>query len=295
MRPLLHIVDPSVPSQASIAPLEAVATSAPTVTYQRRWLEFNQPLSTTSRLLLGIVAWLIFLLAWQIAATSGAQPNPLFPSPTRVVEALWTLFAERDFSSDVLASLQRIVVSFGLAAAIAIPLGVMMGAFSFVQALFNPLVAAFRYLPAPAFIPLLLMWLGTGDTQKISLLMLGVIWFLITLICDTTRQTPVDFIETSKTLGGSRKTVLWTVVVPASMPGIVDSCRQMLAVSWTYLVIAEIVAATDGIGAMIMRARRFVHVDDIMAGILVIGLLGLLCDLAFRGLYWLMFPYLRRH
>ena len=83
-------------------------------------------------------------------------------------------------------------------------------------------------------------------------------------------------------------------MVPSSLPGIVDTCRQMLAVSWTYLVIAEIVAATDGIGAMMMRARRFVHVDDIMAGILIIGALGLLCDLAFRGLYWLMFPYLRR-
>src|SRR5690606_5708512 len=80
-------------------------------------------------------------------------------------------------------------------------------------------------------------------------------------------------IETSRTLGGgSRRIILWTVILPASLPGIVDTCRQMLAVSWTYLVIAEIVAATDGIGAMIMRARRFVHVDDIMAGILVIGL-----------------------
>lgn len=295
MRPRLHIVDRPVPSPAPVAPLEAVATAAPTATYRRRWLEFNQPLSATSRLLLGVVAWVAFLLAWQAAATSGAQPNPLFPAPTRVVEALWTLFAERGFTSDVLASLQRIVFSFGLAAAIAIPLGVMMGAFPVVHAVFNPLVAAFRYLPAPAFIPLLLMWLGTGDTQKIALLMLGVIWFLMTLVGDITRQTPVDFIETSKTLGGSRKAVLWTVVVPASLPGIVDTCRQMLAVSWTYLVIAEIVAATDGIGAMMMRARRFVHVDDIMAGILVIGLLGLLCDLVFRGLYWLLFPYLRRH
>jgi NitT/TauT family transport system permease protein len=84
------------------------------------------------------------------------------------------------------------------------------------------------------------------------------------------------------------------VVVPAALPGIVDTCRQMLAVSWTYLVIAEIVAATDGIGAMMMRARRFVHVDDIMAGIVVIGVLGLLCDLAFRGVHWLAFPYLRQ-
>ena len=173
-------------------------------------------------------------------------------------------------------------------------LGVLMGAFPLVAAFFNPLVSAFRYLPAPAFIPLLLMWLGTGDEQKIALLVLGVVWFLITLVSDVVRQVPTDFIETSKTLGGSRRVILWTVVVPAALPGIVDTCRQMLAVSWTYLVIAEIVAATDGIGAMMMRARRFVYVDDIMAGIVVIGALGLLCDLAFRGLHWLAFPYLRQ-
>ena len=257
-------------------------------------LDFKQPVAPGIKLVLGVVAWLGFVLAWHFAATANGTPSPLFPGPLQVLEALRELFMERGFSSDVLGSLRRIGISFGLAVAIAVPLGILMGAFPLVAAFFNPLVSAFRYLPAPAFIPLLLMWLGTGDEQKIALLVLGVVWFLITLVSDVVRQVPADFIETSKTLGGSRKVVLWTVVVPAALPGIVDTCRQMLAVSWTYLVIAEIVAATDGIGAMMMRARRFVHVDDIMAGIVVIGLLGLLCDLAFRGLHWLMFPYLRQ-
>jgi len=259
----------------------------------RHWFAFKQPVALPLRVGLGVCAWMLFLLGWQLLAGTLAS-SPLFPAPLQVVDALWTLFTERGFGFDVLASLQRILISFALACLIALPLGVMMGAFPVVEALLNPLVAAFRYLPAPAFIPLLLMWLGTGDAQKIALLVLGVIWFLITLICDTTKQTPNDFIETSRTLGGSRRTILWTVVLPASLPGIVDACRQMLAVSWTYLVIAEIVAATDGIGAMMMRARRFVHVDEIMAGILVIGVLGLACDLAFRGLHWWLFPYLRR-
>ncbi|MCK5875227.1 MAG: ABC transporter permease [Alcanivoracaceae bacterium] len=284
--------EPTVaPAVALVSERQSPAAASPV---KRRWLEFKQPVSTRSKVLLGIAAWLLFLLGWHLAATSGGEANPLFPSPVSVSDALWNLFAERGFHSDVLASLQRILISFGLAVVVAVPLGILMGAFPAIEAFFSPLVSAFRYLPAPAFIPLLLMWLGTGDTQKIALLMLGVIWFLVTLICDTVKQTPVDFIETSRTLGGSRRSILWTVVVPSSLPGIVDTCRQMLAVSWTYLVIAEIVAATDGIGAMMMRARRFVHVDDIMAGILIIGALGLLCDLAFRGVYWLMFPYLRR-
>lgn len=295
---MLQPIAPTPTAEPTVAPSVALVSEpdapAAVLPVRRRWLEFKQPVSTRNKVLLGIAAWLLFLLGWHLAATSGSEANPLFPSPVSVSDALWDLFAERGFHSDVLASLQRILISFGLAVLIAVPLGILMGAFPVIEAFFSPLVSAFRYLPAPAFIPLLLMWLGTGDTQKIALLMLGVIWFLVTLICDTVKQTPVDFIETSRTLGGSRRSILWTVVVPSSLPGIVDTCRQMLAVSWTYLVIAEIVAATDGIGAMMMRARRFVHVDDIMAGILIIGALGLLCDLAFRGIYWLMFPYLRR-
>ncbi|SFL93038.1 NitT/TauT family transport system permease protein [Halopseudomonas pachastrellae] len=256
--------------------------------------EFKQPVAPSTKVVLGIAAWCLLLLGWHWAATWGGEVSPLFPGPLQVLGALRELFFERGFASDVWSSLTRIGISFALAALIAIPLGVLMGSFASVSAFFNPLVSAFRYLPAPAFIPLLLMWLGTGDEQKIALLMLGVIWFLITLVSDVTSQVPQDFIETSKTLGGSKRIVLWTVVVRSALPGIVDTCRQMMAVSWTYLVIAEIVAATDGIGAMMMRARRFVHVDEIMAGIVVIGVLGLLCDLAFRALHWWWFPYLRR-
>jgi NitT/TauT family transport system permease protein len=255
--------------------------------------EFKRPAAPGVKVVLGVCAWVCFVLLWHVAATRDGAPSALFPAPLQVLDALRELFMEKGFATDVWASLKRIGISFGLAVLIAVPLGILMGTFSVVAAFFNPLVSAFRYLPAPAFIPLLLMWLGTGDEQKIALLVLGVIWFLITLISDVTSQVSADFIETSRTLGGSRRTVLWTVVVPSALPGIVDTCRQMLAVSWTYLVIAEIVAATDGIGAMMMRARRFVHVDEIMAGIVVIGLLGLLCDLAFRGLHWLWFPYLR--
>ena len=136
------------------------------------------------------------------------------------------------------------------------------------------------------------MWFGTGDGQKIALLFIGVIWFLITIIMDHVKSVRRELIETSMTLGGSRWQILSTVIIPASMPNIMVAMRQMLAVSWTYLVIAEIVAATTGIGAVMMRAKRFLHVEKIMAGILVIGLLGLLFDFLFRRLHRLLFPYL---
>jgi NitT/TauT family transport system permease protein len=136
------------------------------------------------------------------------------------------------------------------------------------------------------------MWFGTGDMQKLALLFIGVLWFLVTLIMDHTKAVRQELIETAVTLGAKRRQTLWTVVVPAAMPDIVVAMRQMLAVSWTYLVIAEIITSTNGIGAMMMRAKRFVHTDEIMAGILVIGVLGLVFDYLFRLAHGLLFPYL---
>ena len=150
-----------------------------------------------------------------------------------------------------------------------------MGSFRSVDAFFNPFVSAWRYLPAPAFIPLLLMWFGAGEGSKLALLFIGVIFFLITLIMDHTRAVRTELIETAMTLGASRWQILSTIVLPAVAPKIMISMRQMLAVSWTYLVIAEIVASTTGIGAVMMRGQRFLKVDEIMAGIVVIGVVGL--------------------
>ncbi len=254
----------------------------------------KKPVSKRIQVLLGISSWGLFLVGWHLLATSGQINDKLFPPPLQVFTALWVLFAEQNFLADVLQSVFRILASYGIAIAIALPLGLLMGTFPIVEAFLNPLVSPFRYLPAPSFIPLLLMWLGTGDEQKIALLVLGVVWFLITLIMDNTQAVRMELIETAATLGASKRTILKTVIFQAALPNIVDTFRQMLAVSWTYLVIAEIVAATNGIGAVMMRAKRFVHVDEIMAGILVIGILGLLFDSALRLLHWQLFPYLHR-
>jgi NitT/TauT family transport system permease protein len=109
---------------------------------------------------------------------------------------------------------------------------------------------------------------------------------------DHTKAVRQELIETAATLGASRRQVLWTVVIPAAMPNVVVAMRQMLAVSWTYLTIAEITAATSGIGAVMMHAKRTAQTDEIMAGIVTIGALGLLFDYLFVWLHRLLFPYL---
>ena len=259
---------------------------------KQRWLEFKAPIPLARTVVLGIAVWAIFFGLWDLAVVRGWAVEALLPAPQTVLAALYRLIVEANFARDILHSVYRIVVSFAAACVVAVPLGILMGAFRTVEAFVNPLVSAWRYLPAPAFIPLLLMWLGVGDAQKLALLFIGVFWFLITLIMDHTMAVRRALIETAVTLGGNRRQVLWTVVVPAAMPAIVVAMRQMFATGWTYLVIAEIVAATTGIGAMMMRAKRFLHIDEIMAGILVIGLLGIMFDFLFRRAHRLLFPYI---
>ncbi|MDF1656142.1 MAG: ABC transporter permease [Verrucomicrobiales bacterium] len=256
--------------------------------------EFKKPIGKVLQVVLAIAAWISFLLGWHFLAAASFTPDALFPGPAKVATALYDLFATQAFGMDVLMSVKRILISFTIALLIALPLGMLMGTFPVAEGFLNPLVSPFRYLPAPSFVPLLLMWLGTGDGQKIALLVLGVVWFLVTLFMDNTKAVRTEIVECSRTLGAKRGNVLWRVILPSALPSYLDTARQMLAVSWTYLVIAEIVAATDGIGAMMMRAKRFVRVEDILAGILVIGLLGLLFDLVFRLIHRLCFRYLYR-
>jgi NitT/TauT family transport system permease protein len=258
----------------------------------RKFLELRHESSRFSTVLLGLLGGAIFLGIWELAHHQMAEEGQKFlPSVGEVSSAFVTLFREEDFLSDVMASCRRIFVSFFAAAAIAVPLGVLMGCFRNLRSLLNPTLAAWRYLPAPSFMPLFMVWFGPTETAKLALLFLGVVFFLIALILDNTDAVPNEFSEAALTMGASRWGVVMNVVVPAAAPAIFDSMRNMIAVGWTYLVIAEIVAAQDGIGAMMMRAGRTLSVDSIMAGILTIGVLGVLTDMLFRLAARVLLPW----
>jgi NitT/TauT family transport system permease protein len=241
---------------------------------------------------LGIVGGVIFFAIWEIGHYMMPEEKQRFlPSVEHVIATVYYLLAEKGFIHDIAKSCYRIFVSFFAASAIAIPLGIGMGCFASLRAIFNPSVSGFRYLPAVSFIPLLLVWFGPTDLAKMGLLFLGVIFFLVALILDGTEAIPKELIEASLTMGANPKQVVLGVITPAVAPAVLDSMRNMIAVGWTYLVIAEIVGAQDGIGAVMMRAGRFLHVDIIMAGILTIGILGVLTDSLFRLVSRLVFGW----
>ena len=205
-------------------------TASGTQTKRRlRLFEFKKPIPLTRAVVLGITIWVIFFALWELVNLAGWSSELLLPTPQTVIVKLYELFLYNEFIIDVLISLYRIVVSFASVCLIAVPLGILMGSFQTVEKFVNPLVSAWRYLPAPSLIPLLLMWLGSGDESKLALLVLGAIWFMLTLIMDHTKAVRNELIETSVTLGGTRWQVLWTVVVPGVMPKVVTAMRQMLA------------------------------------------------------------------
>jgi NitT/TauT family transport system permease protein len=243
---------------------------------------------------LGIGGFAVVLAVWSIL-TYGGLIEPLFlPEPSTVAKALYDMFVHEDFAADVWASFYRIIIGFLVAATIGIPLGIAIGSFRAVQALFEPIIAAVRYMPASAFIPLMIIWFGIGQTEKFAVIWFGVFFPLTLMVADVSANVPKELVNIAYTLGASRWHVFRRVLLPASWPGVVDNLRIGLGWAWTYLIVAELVAASTGIGHVILQSSRFLETEKIIAGIITIGVLGLLSDAAFRLLYRTLFPYAER-
>jgi NitT/TauT family transport system permease protein len=246
-------------------------------------------------ILLGILSFVIPLAAWAALSYRGVIDPMFLPSPTTVVNALWTMLSQNDFLQDIWASTYRILLGFAISAVVGVPLGILIGSFRSVQALFEPLISFARYLPASAFIPLLILWIGLDDSEKVAIIIIGAFFQLTLLVADVSASIPKELLNIAYTLGASRWQVFTRVLIPASLPGVVDTLRIIIGWAWTYLIVAELVNAESGIGHVILEAQRFGNTDQIIAGILTIGVLGLCTDAIFRVLHRLLFPYVERN
>lgn len=255
---------------------------------------FRHSLPRKVEMALGIIGFILFLMIWHITASAGVIRPEFLPTPFAVVQAFIRLFTERDFASDIIVSVGRVWFAFFLSVIIAIPLGLLMSTYRAVGAILEPFVDFVRYLPVPALVPLLVIWFGVGETSKIAVLWMGTFFQLILLITDDTKRVPSEYIETGHTLGASNSEVMRHIIIPAALPNMVDNLRITLGWCWTYLIIAEIVAANSGIGHMIWSLRRFVKTPEVMAGIFAIGIIGLLTDQAFRFTHARLFSYQSR-
>lgn len=240
---------------------------------------------------LGFVAPAVVLGGWCLASYGGFAPPDFLPSPTEVVKGTLQLFIQHDLGSAILVSSRRIGLSFLLAAALALPLGVLMGAFEPVNRLLEPVVAPLRYMPISAFIPLLILWFGIYEKQKIAFLFLGVFVYLLPVVVTAIRAVPEELVQTALTLGATKGQVVRTVLLPAAAPEIFDSFRVMNAISWTYVILAEVVNPERGLGYMVELARTHQKASWSFAGLLVIGGIGLLTDFLIRTLSRALFRW----
>ena len=224
------------------------------------------------------------VLLWWLVTTFGNIDPKFLPSPGKVMEAFGRLWSTRELLKDTVASLWRVGVGFTLAAAVSIPIGVLMGSFASIRALLEPLFGLMRYMPAPAFIPLLILYLGIGEEPKITLIFIGVFFFNSLMVMDTVKFVSKDLIEATYILGGDRKQALLQVIFPHVLPGIIDACRINLAAAWQLVIVSELIAATEGLGRRISVAGRFLRTDEIFVGLIVIGVIGLSFDLFFQYL-----------
>jgi NitT/TauT family transport system permease protein len=231
---------------------------------------------------LGIAGIVSLLLAWTLLAQLH-WVDPLFlPSPPAVLGAAREQIDQGLLWGDISASVLRVLGGFGLSALVALPVGIAMGANATCCRLLEPLLALLRYMPAPAFIPLLIIYFGLGELPKVLLIFLGTVFFNTLMIMDAVKFVPREFLETALTLGGRRSDLLTRVISPCIAPQVLDAFRINMAAAWNLVIVAELVAAENGLGKRITMAQRFLRTDQIFLGLIVIGCIGLWIDLSFR-------------
>ena len=251
----------------------------------------RQPIPRGLTTILSIGMPLLVIAAWCVISYGGFAPADFLPSPTEVIRGTLQLFIQYDLVEAILTSTRRIVLAFLLASAIALPLGIFMGAFSPLHALFESVMAPLRYMPISAFIPLLILWFGIYEKEKIAFLFLGVFVYLLPVVVSAIRLVPVELVQTALTLGASKWQVIRTVLLPAALPEIFDSFRVMNAISWTYVILAEAVNPEHGLGYMVELARTHQKASWSFASLIVIGGIGLVTDQLIRAISNVLFRW----
>jgi NitT/TauT family transport system permease protein len=233
---------------------------------------------------------LLFVL-WYAVTASGLVTPLFLPSPAAVWQRLAGLAADGTLWGDITVSVYRIFAGFFIASAMAVPIGVLIGSYRFFEAALEPLADFIRYMPVVAFLPLTILWAGTGDTQKFLIIWIGTFFQQILMIMDNVKRVPPDFIGLGRTLGLSEFRLQLKIVIPSALPGIWDTLRITFGWAWTWLVVAELVAANSGLGYRITVSQRYFETDTTIAYILVLGVLGLLTDQVMKALERVLFPY----
>jgi NitT/TauT family transport system permease protein len=250
-----------------------------------------QPVSGRRKLVLGVAFFVLFVALWSAVTFGGFVQRTFLADPLTMLHEGWSLFTRFGFARDVGITVWRVLGGFVLAAVVAVPLGIAMGAYKPVEAFFEPFVSFARYLPASAFIPLLILWAGIGEMQKLLVIFIGSFFQIVLMVAVIVGGTRRDLVEAAYTLGADARGVVRRVLLPNASPAIAEALRLVLGWAWTYVIVAELIGASSGIGHMITDSQALLATDQIIFGIIIIGLIGLVSDFAFKWFNRRLFPW----
>lgn len=229
---------------------------------------------------------------WSLLSYPHLVSDLFLPTPTQVWQAAASEIDQGILWSDMGTSVSAILLGFAVSSVVAIPVGVLMGSFKIAEASFEPAIDFIRYTPAVAYIPLVLIWFGATVSEKITILFIGIFFQEVLLIMDNVKTTPRQLVDMAYTLGFSTGKIIRRVIFRSALPGIVDTLRISMGWAWTYLVVAELIGAASGLGFRIQQDQRYIDTAGILFNIIVIGLLGVIFDFTFKGIYAVSFRYL---
>jgi NitT/TauT family transport system permease protein len=234
--------------------------------------------------LLPLAVPLAFIALWEGAIRFGHYSNVLVPPPSVVFVTLWGMIRDGTLLENVGASLQRVAVGYVLSVIVGVPIGLAMGYSRLMDRLLGSTVNGLRPIPASAWIPISIILMGIGERPAVFLVFIGTVWSIVLNSGHGVRSVPKHLIWAAQTMGASRTAIFTKVIFPASLPSIFTGMRVAVGVAFTCVIVAELIAVRSGLGYLITEARMIVRSDIVIAGMIAIGMVGLLLDLGVRML-----------
>lgn len=235
------------------------------------------------------------LLVWGLVSNLGLVPPLFLPAPQAVLRKLVTVavngFADATLLQHLAASLGRVFAALALALVVAIPVGIAIGTSRVARGILDPLIEFYRPIPPLAYLPLIVIWFGIGETSKVLVIFLAIFAPIAISTAAGVRAVPPDRLRAARSLGATRAQLLRHVILPNALPEILTGVRIGLGVGWSTLVAAELVAATSGLGFMIQSAAQFLVTDVVVLGILVIAVVAFLLEYLLRLLQRRLTPW----
>lgn len=240
-----------------------------------------------------LASFVLIMLAWEAFCRMGFIEPIFLPAPSQIFGRALRMYGQGTLLMHVLASTRRVMVGFLISSLVAIPFGIFLGSSRFFKAVFDPLISLLRPLPSMSWIPISLLWLGITETQKYSIVFMGSFAPSLLYIIEATRNIDPVLIRAAKNLGANKWDVMREVILPGALPQIIAGLKVMLGIAWTCIISAELVAAEEGLGFMIMNAKEYFQTDTIFLGMLLISLTVIIIDVSFRAVEGKILPWTR--